>query len=66
MKRKKLDSNVSVIIRTKNEERWVGHTIQSVLDFIFRPEIIIVDNDSEDETLNIVRHFQHDPELRSF
>ena len=65
MKRKKLDSNVSVIIRTKNEERWVGHTIQSVLDLIFKPEIIIIDNDSEDETLNIVKHFQHDPELNN-
>ena len=24
--------NISVIIRNKNEERWIGHTIQSVID----------------------------------
>ena len=47
----------SVIIRTKNEERWVGHTIQSVLDFFPGSEIIIVDNQSSDETLNICKMF---------
>ena len=35
--------NVSVIIRNKNEERWIGHAIQSVVDFIDSPEIIIVE-----------------------
>ena len=34
--------DVSVVIRTLNEEQWIGHTIQSVLDFIPNPEIIIV------------------------
>ena len=29
----------SVIIRVKNEERWIGHAIQSVLDHVFKPEI---------------------------
>ena len=54
---------ISVIIRTKNEERWIGHTIQSVLDFIPSSEIIIVDNNSSDGTLNMVRHFIQDPTL---
>ena len=47
----------SVIIRTKNEERWVGHTIQSVLDFLPGSEIIIIDNNSNDETLKICKMF---------
>ena len=50
-------SEVSVIIRTKNEERWIGHTIQSVIDKLHRPEIIIVDNNSTDNTLHIVKSF---------
>ena len=56
-------SEVSVIIRTKNEERWIGHTIQSVIDHLEKPEIIIVDNNSQDKTLDIVRHFIQDPKL---
>ena len=43
------DLDISVVIRTLNEDRWIGHTIQSVLDFIPQPEITIVDNNSNDE-----------------
>lgn len=53
----------SVIIRSRNEEAWIGHSIQSVLDNIFKPEIIIVDNNSTDRTLEIVRLFSQDPNL---
>ena len=35
---------ISVVIRTRNEERWIGHVIQSVIDHLDKPEIIIVDN----------------------
>ena len=31
---------VSVIIRTKNEARWIGYAIQSVLNNLNKPEII--------------------------
>lgn len=51
---------VSVIIRTKNEARWIGYAIQSVLNSLNKPEIIIVDNNSTDETLEIVRLFTQD------
>ena len=59
------NSNISVIMRTKNEERWIGHSIQSVLELITKPEIIVIDNMSEDRTIEIVKHFQQDPELNS-
>ena len=59
------DKKVSVIIRAKNEERWIGHAIQSVIDHIESPEIVIIDNHSSDETLAIARTFQADPELEN-
>ena len=37
---------VSIIVRTKNEERWIGHCIQSVIDFLDSPEIVVIDNNS--------------------
>ena len=55
--------DVSVVIRVRNEEQWIGYAIQSLLDYLLKPEIIIVDNKSTDESLNIVKHFQQDPEL---
>ena len=61
---KKQSGKFSVIIRTKNEEKWIGHTIQSVIDNIKKPQIIIVDNKSEDRTLHIVKQFIEDPKLK--
>lgn len=54
---KKLGKSISVIIRTKNEDRWIGHAIQSVIEFFPGCEIIIVDNKSVDETLMICQMF---------
>ena len=51
------NKKVSIIIRTKNEERWIGYAVQSVLDHLYKPEIIIVDNNSTDKTLEIVKSF---------
>ena len=47
----------SVIIRNRNEERWIGYAIQSFIDFFPKGEIIIVDNNSTDSSLEIVRLF---------
>ena len=52
-----LGKKFSVIIRAKNEEKWIGHTIQSVLDFLPGAEIIIIDNYSSDDTIAICRLF---------
>ena len=57
--------NLSVIIRTKNEEKFIGNCIQSILDNIFKPEIIIIDNNSTDRTLEIIRYFIQDPYLKN-
>ncbi len=50
---------VSVIVRTKNEEKHIGYCIQSVTDFIGKPEIIIVDNESTDSTIPIINRFEY-------
>lgn len=49
---------ISVVIRTKDEERWIVQCLQSVslqkgCDF----EIILVDNESADSTLDLVKRF---------
>ena len=49
--------NISVIIRCKNEEQWIGHSIQSVIDNFNNPEIIVVDNNSTDNSMGIVNTF---------
>ena len=49
--------NISVVIRNRNEERFIGHAIQSVLDSFVSPEIIVIDNDSTDNSLGIVQSF---------
>lgn len=43
---------VSVIIRTKNEERWIGSCLRAINDQTYKDfEIIIVDNNSKDKTI---------------
>tara|TARA_B110000483_G_scaffold176821_1_gene209083 strand:- start:532 stop:1239 length:708 start_codon:yes stop_codon:yes gene_type:complete len=50
--------DISVIIRVKNERRWIGYCIQSIIDNFQNPEIIIVDNNSDDETLSLIKNFE--------
>ncbi len=59
------DEKISVIIRVRNEESWVGHTIQSVLENFYKPEIIIINNNSKDRSIEIIESFIADPELKS-
>jgi len=56
---------MSVVIRCRNEEHWVGHSIQSVLDFIDSPEIIIVDDHSKDESMDVVKMFETFSDVQS-
>lgn len=48
---------VSVIIRNRDEAEYIGFAIQSVVDHIKDPEIIIVDNNSKDDSLKVVSLF---------
>ena len=58
-------SNITVVIRVKNEERWIGYAIQSVLDHLIKPEIVIVDNNSSDKTIDIIKFFAENPNLNN-
>jgi glycosyltransferase involved in cell wall biosynthesis len=49
---------VSVIIRNRNEEDYIGFAIQSVLDHFKEPEIIVIDNNSTDSSLEVVSMFR--------
>ena len=49
---------VSVIIRNRNESEYIGFAIQSCLDHFNKPEIIIVDNNSTDDSLEVVNLFK--------
>ena len=50
--------NISVIIRNRKEEQWIGRSIQSVIDNFNNSEIIVVNNNSTDESMNIVHLFK--------
>ena len=52
-----LMDNVSIIIRNRNESEFIGFALQSCLDYFNNPEIIIVDNNSTDDSLEIVNLF---------
>lgn len=49
--------NISIIIRNKDEQDFIGFAIQSCLDTFTKPEIIIIDNESKDNSLEIVNLF---------
>jgi glycosyltransferase involved in cell wall biosynthesis len=51
------NSKISIIIRTRGEERHIGYAIQSCIDNFDNPEIIIIDDNSKDQTLKIVSLF---------
>ena len=48
---------ISVIIRNRNEEAYIGMAIQSVIEQFNDPEIIIIDNQSTDESMKVVSLF---------
>ena len=49
--------DISVIIRCRNEEEHIGLAIQSIVDHFKNPEIIIIDNQSTDESMKVVSLF---------
>jgi len=49
---------ISVIIRTKNEQEWIRQCLVSVFSQVgVQFEVVVVDNESSDDTLSIVKEF---------
>lgn len=57
-RKKEMDRLISIIIRTKNEERWITQCLQSVFNQSYKNfEVILVDNESIDKTVEKARLF---------
>ena len=60
---------VSIVVRTKNEEKWIGYCLEAIRNqetsikfrnghlIFLQIEVIVVDNESSDRTLDIVEKF---------
>ena len=56
-----MKSLCSIVIRTKNEERWISSCLSAVYEQTYdNIEVIIVDNNSTDRTIDNVRKFPID------
>ena len=52
------DIKASIIIRTKNEEQWIPYCLEGVLaQKNIKKEIIVIDDNSSDNTVEIVKNF---------
>lgn len=49
--------NISIVIRNRDEAEYIGFAIQSCIDFFNKPQIIVMDNCSKDDSLEIVNLF---------
>lgn len=54
-----LMDNISVIIRNRNEAEYIGFALQSCIDHLNNPEIIIVNDQNNDDSLEIVKLFNN-------
>ena len=55
---KKNNKLVSIIIRTKNEERWISSCLENIFRQTYKKfEIILVDNNSNDKTVKKAKQF---------
>lgn len=51
-------ANVSIIVRTKNEEKWIGHCLSMIFEQDYKDfEVILVDNNSTDHTVAVANRY---------
>ena len=53
--------SVSIIIRSKNESKWIGSCLKAIKNQIYnkkKTQIIVLDNDSSDGTKNIIKNIR--------
>ena len=50
-------NKVSIIVRTRNEERWISQCLSAIEKQSYKNhEVILVDNDSSDNTVEIAKN----------
>ena len=60
-------AETSIIIRTKNEEKWIGENLKRLAEQTYKNfEIILVDSGSTDRTLDVVGQFLKALNIRVF
>ena len=50
-------NKVTVVIRNRNESEYIGFALQSVLEFLPKAEVLVIDNNSTDDSLEVVKLF---------
>jgi glycosyltransferase involved in cell wall biosynthesis len=59
------DPLVSVIVPSYNQGKFIRQTLESILSQDYRPiEILVIDGASQDETLDVLRSFTNEPDLK--
>lgn len=54
---------ISVILRVRSKEFYVGFCIQSLIDSLSNFEIIVINNKTDEGTLKTIKHFQKSDEV---
>ena len=49
---------ISIILTTYNEENFISSTLVEIFKILKNPEVIIVDDNSKDRTVNIIKEFK--------
>ena len=50
-------NKISVVVITKNEEKFIGHCLRALKNQIVKPEIIVIDGLSKDKTVKIAKKY---------
>ena len=54
-----MESTISIILRSKNEEKWLPYCLDMIKRQTYQDyEIILVDNNSSDRTLKIAKDYK--------
>ena len=46
-------SKISIVIRSRNEQKWIAETLSRIRSQSLDAEIVLVDNNSTDDTVEI-------------
>ena len=60
-----MSKNITIILSTHNEELSIDHTISELIKHIKDVEIVVVDDNSPDGTLGILKQINY-PKLKIF